>query len=422
MLRSPIESAEPRGAYSMDFSAGCILLLVSAVCLFGCSKSQSANEQFSKLSKSSGPNLNNHSVTEAQALLFATELENSVTEYDMKRLDELVDMKSIAELAFREVDYPEELKKLYIAVASKKSLMSSVISQVKNAASYRFLHLRKSGSTYHPLFRLVHRDGAFAYHEFELMLDSKGQPVASDFYSTVQGSWMQEELTSQSFADLQIRGENVRPTETGRLFLTHRATFERMLQAVRSQELLAEALLEFRKLPPELQAEKRYLIMATNIAGNISEEELEIEAARFKKYIPDEAMLDHIIVGLMIKRGKLAEALEIIQRIDERVGGDKFLDILRANAYLASNRIEDSRKAIERCRFALPDIYVVYRTRAVIACRNHDFAQVTEILREIETQFDNSISLDSVIDDQEFSDYVHSAEYAELLESKQDSR
>lgn len=417
----PSELTDSNRANNLLCHARCFLLVVGT-CFFGCSQSQKTNERFSTTSIDSRPDHVNYDVTEAQALLFATNLEESIKGCDTVRSDELVNMSVISDIAFREVDYPEQVKQIYFDAASRQSLMGSVMSQVRNAGTYHFLRLRKVGGAYHPLFRLVHRDGAFAYHEFELMLDSDGQPIASDFYSTFLGRWMQEDITSTLVSDLQLRGDKVEASETAQLLLTHKATLDGMLYAIKSNEMLTEALLEFRNLPRELQADRRFLIMATHIAGRISEAELAVEAARFKKHISDESMLDHILVGLMIQQADTEQALQIIQRIDERIGGDKFLDLPRANAYLASNRVDDASKSIERVGLALPGIYAIYRTRAVIACRNHDFKQVTKILREIETQFGQAIARDSFIDDQEFANYIESSEYATLSESIETSR
>jgi tetratricopeptide (TPR) repeat protein len=326
-------------------------------------------------------------------------------------------MRAISEIALRDINYPEQVEQIYVDAASKQSLMNSVISQLKNAGTYHFLRLRKIEGAYHPLFRLVHGDGAFAYHEFELMLNSDGRVIASDFYSTVLGRWMQEDIASNLVSDLDLHGIKVEPSANAKLFLAHTKTFKKMLQATQTNEMFLEALLEFRTLPRELQMDRRYLIMATNIAGRISQEELSVEAARFKEHISDEFMLHHILLGLMIQQGDTEQALQIIHHIDKRIGGDKFLDLARANAYLATNRIDEAITSIEGLHFALPDIYAIYRTRAVIACRKHDFELATKILLEIDAQFGSTIDLDRVMDDKEFEEYAASSEFDAIAES-----
>jgi hypothetical protein len=391
--------------------------LVLITCFFGCSQSEQAEKEFSLTANSFIGDDINYVVTEAQALHFARNLEESVRSCDAIRSDDLVNIHSIYEIALREINYPEQVEQIYLDAASKQSMMASVISQVRNSGTYHFLRLRKIAGAYHPLFRLVHFDGAFTYHEFELMLNSDGQAIASDFYSTVLGRWMQEDIASTMVSDLNVRGDRVEPSANAQRFLAHIKTFQRMLQAIQSNEMLLEALREFRTLPRELQADRRYLIMATNIAGRISEEELVVEAARFKEHISDELMLDHILLGLMIQQKDTEKSLQIIQRIDERIGGDRFLDLTRANAYLASNRIDEATKSIEGIHLAFPDIYAIYRTRAVLACRRHDFELASRIIREIDAQFGSTIDFGRVMDDKEFEEYAASSEFAAIAES-----
>ena len=122
-------------------------------------------------------------------------------------------------------------------------------------------------------------------------------------------------------------------------------------------------------------------------------------------------------MDLLIRQKKTEEALKIVQRIDDRIGGDIFLGFLRANAFLASDRLDEAYDFVERVRIALPDIYAIYRTCIVIAARRKDFQQVTRLLREIESRFDEAIDTASIMLDEELADYVESSEFQKLKES-----
>ena len=356
-------------------------------------------------------------ITEALAIEFAKELEESIANMDAIRTDQLVNMEFISELALREVEYPDQVKQIYLEAASKQSMCASLIEQVRNLGAYRFLKLKKVGNAYDPIFRLVSQDGGVSYHEFKLTLNRNGQPIAADFYTTAVGTWTQEEIVSNMMSQLHVRGESIEISDLGKLFQAHSSTFSKMLHAVNTGEELDEALEEFRKIPEKLYEDRRFLTMAIAIASRISQEELKVEVERFNRFISDESFLDPFLVDLLIRQEKTDEALEVIQRMDDRIGGDIFLDFLRANAFLASGRLEEAFNVVERVRIALPNIYAIYRTCIVVAARRNDFQRVTRLLQEIESKFDQPIDIASMMLDEELADYLESSEFQKLKES-----
>ena len=403
------------GVFHVHFQPCCALILCGVV--FGCYQPTQTNGNKAPSSINTNSESVKKEVTEALAIEFASELEQSIANMDALRTDQLVNMEFISELAFREVEYPHQVKQIYLDAASKQSMFASLIEQVSNFGVYRFLKLKKVGNAYHPIFRLVGQNGGLSYHEFKLTPNSNGQPIAADFYTTAVGTWSQGELVSNMMSQLHVRGESVEISDLGKLFLAHSSTFSKMLKAANTGEGLEEALEEFRNIPEKLYEDRRFLTMATSIASRISQEELKVEVERFNRYISDESFLDPFLVDLLIRQEKADEALEIIQRIDDRIGGDIFLDFHRANAFLASGRLEEAYDAVERVRISLPKIYAIYRTSMVVAARRNDFQHVTRLLREIERNFDQAIDIDSIMLDEELTDYVESSEFQKLKES-----
>jgi tetratricopeptide (TPR) repeat protein len=404
-----------KGASHVHFQPWFALMLCGFV--FGCYQPSQSNGNKDPRSINTNSDSVKKEITEALAIEFALELEESIASMDAIRTDQLVNMEFISELAFREVEYPDQVKQIFLEAASKQSMFASLIEQVRNFGDYRFLKLKQVGNAYDPIFRLVSHNGGISYHEFKLTLNSSGRPIAADFYTTALGTWTQGEIVGNMMPQLHVRDGSIEISDLGKLFQAHSSTFSKMLRAVNTGEELEEALEEFRKLPEKLYEDRRFLTMATAIASRISQEELKVEVERFSRTISDESILDPFLVDLLSRQEKTDEALEVIQRMDDRIGGDIFLDFLRANAFLASGRLEEAFDFAERVRIALPNIYAIYRTCIVVAARRNDFQQVTRLLREIESKFDQAIDIVSIMLDEELADYVESSEFQKFKES-----
>ncbi len=298
-----------------------LCLLVGAVQLLGCNRPSQDNPQSSASAVVVQADAPLSKVSESQALEFAEELVREVQQKDLDRINELVNMGWMTELALQSVNYPKQIEDIYLNAAGKQSLLESLLSRMDGAASYEKLRLKKVDDEVVLICRLVTRDGAVAHQEFALALNHDGHTVASDMFTSALGEWSQKSLLRDMERLFVIRGDSIEVSDSAKLFLEHKSTFDRMLQSVHYDEGLVQALADFRSVPEELHEDRRYLLLATNIAQRISLDELAIEYERLAKYVSEQAILDPYLMDLRFRQNRFEEFRSVLQRMEDRVGG-----------------------------------------------------------------------------------------------------
>ena len=94
-----------------------------------------------------------------------------------------------------------------------------------------------------------------------------------------------------------------------------------------------EALDVYRSLPEHLQKEKLVLITRIQAARRLKGKPYDEAVIAYRKTFPNEPNLDLIMIYAYHEHKLFDKVLASIDGLDRTVGGDPFLDVLRADAY-----------------------------------------------------------------------------------------
>lgn len=227
-------------------------------------------------------------------------------------------------------------------------LAEELSAQFGTAGRYERLRVRTRDGRPSVVFRAITPDGAVNYHEYPLVRYPDGVgPSDLYVYATAEPvSAVLRRLMTRIAAELD-RGLLDRLTGAERLYVDNLPRIEAMTTYRRAGRP-AQVVAEFNALPAALQADKSLLVGAMSAAGQVDEPTYLRLMERFRAAHPGDPALDLMGIDYHYLRKEYPPALAALGRLDEAVGGDPYLDLIRANLLAEGGRPADARAAAER--------------------------------------------------------------------------
>lgn len=268
-----------------------------------------------------------------------------------------------------------------------------------DTSDYTYLRTQIIDGAPRPLLRVVAPDGAFNYHQLELDKQA-GEVRAVDIYFFASG-----ENLSETFRAL---------TET--LVGTGSTAASNSLRRIRQltdngDRAGARALLQ--KLPAVVRETKAAMLIDVQLtSGATADPEYLAAIDAYAKAFPNDPSLDLVILDGLFLRKAYDEALAVLARIDKRVGGDPYLDAMRAGIHGEAGQRGEALAAAKRATAREPTLEAGWWQLLTqqAAAQEHGSALATlEVLRD---KFGAAIDHDSLAADERFGGLVASDEYA----------
>lgn len=268
-----------------------------------------------------------------------------------------------------------------------------------DSSDYTYLRTQMIDGVPRPLLRVVDASGAFNYHQLEL--DKQGGDVrAVDIYFFASGENM-----SETFRAL---------TET--LVGTGSTAASNSLRRIR--QLMdtgdhAEARALLQKLPAAVRGTKAAMLLDVKITGeSIESPEYLAAIDAYAKAFPNDPSLDLVVLDGLFLRKKYDEALAVLDKIDQRVGGDPYLDTMRAGIHGEAGRHPEALAAAKRATEREPTLEAGWWQLLTqqSAAKEHGAALATlEVLRD---KFSAVVDHDSLAGDERYVGLAASDEFA----------
>jgi hypothetical protein len=225
------------------------------------------------------------------------------------------------------------LKGMKDSIVKETGIAGQLVRNVKGGGSFTFLRAWQNHGRQVVLFRLIQpaAQGGFNYFEFAPYRAPGGQIRASDIYIYMAGEFFSETLRrallpvladqSRSFLDKLMGGEK-----------DYVHDFPEVGRAghLLAQGKPAEALAIYNTLRPETRKQKVVLLGRLGAAQAGGEKEYAAVIEEFRTLFPNDPCLDIISIDAFVLRKDYDGAIKAIDRLERSVGGDAYLDMLRA--------------------------------------------------------------------------------------------
>jgi tetratricopeptide (TPR) repeat protein len=146
-----------------------------------------------------------------------------------------------------------------------------------------------------------------------------------------------------------------------------------------------DALATFDGLPGKLKRNRNILMQRFAIAVGAGGAEYDTAMHDLKTAFPDDPSLGLVLIDYHFNRGEYDQSLELIARLNEAVGGDPYLNFLRASVLFAAGRLDEAKLAARRAIEAEPALADPYWALLTISLQQKEFAETARLLTEIET-------------------------------------
>jgi hypothetical protein len=346
--------------------------------------------------------------TEEEALALAHDLEETLHAGDLIAANRLLDTGALVERVVAGLHAPQErlesfVDGLIVTLQEHAWFGAEVVEALERGGDYRLLRTFIADGERRVVYRLLTADGGLNYHEMVLERRGLAGPVrVADVYVYLTGERLSESYR-RSFLGKDV-GDDVASRVAEINGLIHNERFR-------------EAYARFAELPDSLQNDKTMLIKRLMITQDL-DDELYVDAIEsFRRLYPDEPALDLISLDGFVLRKQYRSALEVLDRLDARVGGDPYLDVQRAGLFLLQDDYDEAVRYAQSAVAADPFLQPGYWTLASIALETKDWDLLVRALDGLEDNF--AVELRDLEEVPEYLEFLDSPEYEDWENSQE---
>ena len=358
-------------------------------------------------------------LTDEDYLEFGRDLEKAIASGDAAAANKLFRIIDLFQRSLADLDLSDADKQGLIrgATASKATLAGQIVDQFKKGGKYTVLRARTVDSKKQVIMRFISAEGALNYHTFTLVRYPDGQIGAEDVGILVTG-----EVLTQTFRRLILNfaaerkvGILDRLSKTEQLYTKHITTLKQMATDAR-QGRHQQALDAFRALPAELQKDKLFQLVAIQAAQGLDEHTYFEELERFRFNHPDDAAIDLLAIDFYLIKKEYDKSIESINRVDQHIGGDPYLNVLRAGTLTEAGRFQEALASAEKAVEDDPKLEAAYWAAITTSLKAKNYPAVLAWVKK--GMFAANLAVDpaAIKENRDWAGFVASPQFEELKE------
>jgi len=273
-----------------------------------------------------------------------------------------------------------------------------------------FLRMRSSGEDQLALFRNANGFGV-QYIELLLQKDKLGKAVVADCYPYMLGEYVSQSLQFAYRAALR----EANPTAFSEV-VNEKLDVERLekllLMMQQSEGREFQAVLDtFKTIPPASRGVKTLHMMRVNAAREIDDKTLLEAIEDFERAFPGDRALALLKIDAYQITNDQTAALKSVDALEKAVGGDPFLNVLRADMNIKAGRIPTGVALAREAADQLPEMLFAQASYLHALLTQKDYATAVKFLDRYEQKFGWNDA--AIAQDEHFAPFLASKEYTE---------
>jgi tetratricopeptide (TPR) repeat protein len=368
-------------------------------------------------------------LSDADGRAYAQSVVEAVEAGDLAKFNALVDWDALFSAVIAGWEFPDEARQQMLVGLRKgmdgeAGFTAQLFKTSEQGGTLRFLRMRQRQGRPTVLFRMLgpSEAGGLNYYEFILQRRPGGPVRATDVYV-----YSIQELISENLRRivLPILAQHSR-SAVNRLLIGERDYAQDLDQLGRASQLMSqgkpeEALAIYKKVRPRARTQRAVLLARLRAAEQAGDEK-ECAAMReeLRKQFPDNPYLQMLAIDESMVKKDYAGAMKVLDRLDQSLGGDPYLDAMRSTYAQVRGDLEAAHRFALRSIEREPSLIEGYW--ALVDCslkaKDHDetLARLEEIERKFGVEFQD---LQQVPDYAEFVKTPAYAKWLKHLEAKQ---
>jgi hypothetical protein len=335
---------------------------------------------------------------------------------DSAEINGMIDWDAILEKSTADYAAPSGFRDAFMnsarqSLLQKSALANDMISAFKNGGDLALLRPRgKSGEKSALLRLLPSKGGGVTYLEFFPVRRADGAIRAVDVYAMGNG-----EPFTKMFRRLYLQGVGVArgTAKAADEFSKGADRLEQMRQALDANKI-DEARKAWDAIPQSLQNEKLCMVLYVRMCQSLGDAEYSAALAKFRKLFPNDPAADLMAVDAFVQAKEWAKALESIDRLDEAVGGDPYLNVLRSGVHVSAEKPVHARDDLKKAVAGMPDFRPAHWSRLDLDLKIKDYADALEVMKGLHSKFKVVFKTD-LASVPLFADFAKSPQHKEWL-------
>jgi tetratricopeptide (TPR) repeat protein len=356
--------------------------------------------------------------TEEEGQAFGAELEAAVGADNRAKTAELFNLAGIFYKSKSDFEGPPEyhaqLRKHAEEDAKNDPAVPLLLESVRRGGQFKFLRVHTVDGRARALMRRIGPHGSVDYLDFVPIRQANGRVVAEDIFSASNGELLTETNRRMQLkvAAEQNHGPPGHSSSTAKLWVPSIPKMNDMLRAKRERKY-AEAIQIYRTLPAEIRAEKSIYLRYLWAAEAVSANEFLIALDGFRRQFPGDPALTFQDVDFYCLNRSFEEALRSIDKAEKAIGGDPYLNALRAKILVKAWRHKEARAVADKAIEQEPTLTHGYWGRIAVSLAETHHADTLALLKKLVENTGQSVG--DLRNDPDFVVFVRTAEYQEWL-------
>ncbi len=356
-------------------------------------------------------------ISDVEAEKFALELQTAVLKKDAAKVVSLMRVDRIVERVLVEVN-PSEASQRAIRATFKprtgEGFARKLIANLQPGVRFDLLRVRRSADGPVAVYRLLGEPG-MNYYLMTLERTEGGEVAVRDYSVVMDGMPIGETVRRNILEGEAAFG----PAARSKLKERDRNAISALEQSGAFVKLAndgkhAEALEAYRKLPPDIRAERMTHFVAVHCALQVNEVEFAKEFTAFRDAMPNDPSLLFMSLSFHESRGEHQEYLKAIDAIEAVVGADPHLDVLRSRSYHRQGKGEEAVATAEKAARLDPTLGEAYWQLAELRLAQKEFAKVASALRAVIEQGKEDFDPEQLVEEKAYTEFCKSPEFTEF--------
>jgi tetratricopeptide (TPR) repeat protein len=355
--------------------------------------------------------------TEAECKQFAAALEKAARERNRAEFDKLLSLEELFVRCVSDIKMPSGQSQTLVSTARARAKDNTLAQQIwhelENKGSYHLLRVHSVDGRWRALFRLYGDDSGVNYHDIVVARLPNGQLGMEDIYVFAAGEMMthlMRRIMLPLFAEMN-RGILDELRGTDKLYVNNLGNLQAMTTAVKARDS-AKATAKYKLLPVELREQKAILLMYITVLDP-EDDNYAKALGDFRRLFPTDPAVDFHSIDYHLLKKDYAQSIECIDKTQKSIGGDAYLDVLRANVLLEAGRMPEAAASAEKAVAAEPDMTQAYWSRITIALKEKKHKDTRTWLQKLVEHTDEAIDDLTKVD--AYADFVKSPEHGAWL-------
>jgi acyl carrier protein len=363
------------------------------------------------------------SVTRGQADAFAAALERAVNTEDVVRFREEFDTGAFRSLVFSGFDgNNQEARSLRASFEKTLENMPSqvfdqILQQVHGGGSYEYLRTIERDDGFRPVFRLRTPEGAINYHEYRLIRRPRGARF-SDVFIYASGERLSETMQRLLLTALPPDKQTILASLSGSAQASLRRALP--LQDISLAFKRGEhqhVLAMYESLSPELRAEKTIQIFRVMSAQKVDEAAYSAAMDDYRAAFPNDPSIYLMSLDSHLLARRFKEYHDTLDRLNEQVGGDPYLEAMRANVLIMEGKFDQAKTIAQSMLAADPLSIDAHWLLVSLSLAQKSFEATRSLLTTLRDEI--GVPLGDLTQVPEYAEFVASPEFAKWRASNQ---